>query len=109
MARRSAFARSPAPRFGQRHESLRSARAALVREGIQFIPDEDGLELPDIAAAEREAAEGAADIGRKLPKGAVTVEVRNERGQRVITATVTLALDRTHSARAYARAQLNSS
>ena len=69
-----------------------------VREGIRFTADEDGLELPDIAAAEREAAETAASIGRDLlPKGvarSVTVEVRNQHGQRVVTATVTLALDR---------------
>jgi hypothetical protein len=69
-----------------------------VREGVRFVPDEDGLEFPDCTAAEREAAETAASIGRDLlPKGAarcVTVEVRNEHGQRVITATVTLAVDR---------------
>jgi hypothetical protein len=69
-----------------------------VREGVRFAPDEEGLEFPDIDTAEREAAITAAEIGRDLlPKGAarsVTVEVRNEHGQRVVTATVTLALDR---------------
>ena len=69
-----------------------------VREGVRFVVDEDGAEFPDVHAAEREAAECAAAIGRDLlPKGtarAVTVEVRNEHGQRIITATVTLALDR---------------
>jgi hypothetical protein len=69
-----------------------------VREGGRFAPDEEGLEFPDIAAAEREAAETAAAIGRDLlPRGAdrsVTVEVRNEHGQRVLTATVSLELDR---------------
>jgi hypothetical protein len=69
-----------------------------VREGVRFVPDEEGLEFPDIGAAEREAAQAAAEIGRdKLPTGAarsVTVEVRNEHGQRIITATVALALDR---------------
>ena len=69
-----------------------------VREGVRFTPDEEGLEFPDIAAAEREAAETAASIGRDLlPEGsarAVTVEVRNQHGHRVVTATVTLALDR---------------
>jgi hypothetical protein len=71
-----------------------------VREGVRFTPDENGLSFPDMDAAEREAAEAAAEIGRdKLPKGAarsVSVEVRNHHGQRVITATVTLALDRVH-------------
>ena len=69
-----------------------------VREGVRFTPDEDVLQFPDIAAAEREAAETAAAIGRDLlPKGvarSVTVEVRNQHGQRVVTATVTLAVDR---------------
>lgn len=69
-----------------------------VREGVRFTPDKEGLEFPDIAAAEREAAEAAASIGRDLlPKGvarSVTVEVRNQHEQRVVTATVTLALDR---------------
>jgi hypothetical protein len=69
-----------------------------VREGPQFVPDEEGLEFPDVEAAEREAAESAASIGRDLlPKGTardVTVEVRNEHGQRVITVTVTMQVDR---------------
>ena len=69
-----------------------------VREGVRFIADDDGLEFPGIDAAEHEAAECAAAIGRDLlPKGvarSVTVEVRNQQGQRVATATVTLAVDR---------------
>lgn len=69
-----------------------------VREGVRFVPDEDGLEFPDINAAERSAAEAAAEIARDLlPKAvarSVTVEVRNDHGQRVVTATVTLAVDR---------------
>lgn len=71
-----------------------------VREGCRFVPDDDGLEFPDIHAAEQEAAEAAAAIGRDaLPAGrarSVTVEVRNEHGQRLVTATVTLAIDRVH-------------
>jgi hypothetical protein len=71
-----------------------------VREGVRFVPDEVGIELPSIDAAEHEAAESAASIGRDLlPKGVarcVTVEVRNAHGQRVVTATVTLAVDRVH-------------
>ncbi len=69
-----------------------------VREGVRFAEDDVGLQLPDLNAAEREAAEAAAAIGRDLlPKGtarSVAVEVRNEHRQRVLTATVTLALDR---------------
>ncbi|MGE5271224.1 MAG: DUF6894 family protein [Thiohalocapsa sp.] len=71
-----------------------------VREGVTFSADNEGVELVDLDAAERHAAEGAAEIGRDLlPKGghrSVTVEVRNEHGQRVVTATVILALDRVH-------------
>jgi hypothetical protein len=69
-----------------------------VREGPSFIPDEVGLEFDSLDAAERMAAEAAADIGRdRLPKGdarEVTVEVRNEHGQRVLTATVSLEIHR---------------
>lgn len=69
-----------------------------VREGVRFIKDEVGVVFPDLDTAEREAAEAAAAIGRDLlPKGtarSVTVEVRNEHGQRVVTATVILAVDR---------------
>ena len=61
-------------------------------------PDDEGLEFPGIDAAEHEAAETAAAIGRDLlPKDvahSVTVEVRSQHGQRVATATVTLAVDR---------------
>lgn len=44
-----------------------------VREGLRFIPDNEGSEFHDLDAAEREAAEAAAEFGRdKLLKG-VTV------------------------------------
>ena len=69
-----------------------------VREGVRFVPDDVGLEFPDLATAEREAATAAAEIGRDLLPAvrarSVSVEVRNMHGQRVVTATVTLAVDR---------------
>ena len=69
-----------------------------VREGSRFVPDEEGLEFPDLDGAERAAAEAAASMGRDLlPKGnarEVTVEVHNEHGQRVLTVTVSMHLDR---------------
>jgi len=69
-----------------------------VREGCRFVTDDDGLDFASIDAAEHEAAETAASIGRDLlPNGkarSVTVEVRNDHGQRVATATVALAVDR---------------
>jgi hypothetical protein len=69
-----------------------------IREGTRFIPDETGLEFDSLAAAEWEAASAAAEIGRdRLPKGdarKVTVEIRNEHGQRVVTVTVSMKVER---------------
>jgi hypothetical protein len=69
-----------------------------VREGARFVSDDEGLEFPDLDAAEREAAETAAEIGRELlPKGdarEITIEVCNEHKQRVITVTVAMQLHR---------------
>lgn len=71
-----------------------------VREGARFFHDEDGHECRDLDAAEREAAEAAASIGRDLlPKGdarEVTVEVRDEHRQRLLMITVSMHLDRVH-------------
>jgi hypothetical protein len=71
-----------------------------VREGTRFEPDDEGLEYPGLDAAERVAAETAAAIGRDvLPRSDVrdvTVEVRNEHKQRVITITVTMTTERVH-------------
>jgi hypothetical protein len=54
--------------------------------------------LTIVDGAERAAAELAADLGRdRLPKGearAVTVEVRDEDRQRVLTVRVSMAIDR---------------
>jgi hypothetical protein len=69
-----------------------------IREGTRFVPDEVGLEFDSLDAAERAAAETAAEIGREmLPKGdarEVTVEVRNEHRQRALTATASLEIHR---------------
>jgi len=69
-----------------------------LREGTRFLADDEGLEFPDLDAAEREAADAAAGIGRdRLPKGDtwdVTVEVKNEHRQRVLTVTVTMEIHR---------------
>ena len=71
-----------------------------VREGARFVPDDEGLEFPGLDAAEREAAEAVASIGRDLlPKGdacEVTIEVRNEHRQRVLSVTVAMHLERVH-------------
>jgi hypothetical protein len=69
-----------------------------MREGTRFIPDEDGLEFESLDAAEHEAACTAAEIGRdRLPTSdsrEITVEVRNEHRQRVLTITVSMHVDR---------------
>jgi hypothetical protein len=69
-----------------------------VREGDRPTRDDNGLELDNLDAAERAAAEGAAEIGRDyLPKGNardVTVEVRNERGRRVLSVRVAIEVHR---------------
>ncbi|MEE1609708.1 DUF6894 family protein [Microvirga sp. CF3016] len=69
-----------------------------VREGARFTPDEEGLELDSLDAAEREAAVAAAEIGRdRLPKGdsrEIAIEVRDEHRQWVLTVRVSLEVDR---------------
>ena len=70
-----------------------------VRKGERLIPDDgDGLELPDLAAVEREATEAATEIARdflwKAKAGHITVAVRNEQGDQVMTVTVSVLIDR---------------
>jgi hypothetical protein len=68
-----------------------------VREGARFTPDDEGFDFDSLDAAEHEAASTAAEIGRdRLPTGAgaVTVEVKNEHHQRVLTVTVTMEVER---------------
>jgi hypothetical protein len=69
-----------------------------VREGERFAPDDEGTEFDSLEAAEHEAACAAAEIGRgRLPKGdarEVTIEVRNEHRQRVLTIKVSMEVDR---------------
>ncbi len=77
-----------------------------VREGDSFTRDPEGLELESLDAAEYEAAKGVAEIGRdQLPKGRcreVTVEVRDEHGERVLTVTVSMTVRREAFVLAYA-------
>jgi hypothetical protein len=69
-----------------------------VREGTDFRPDDVGEIAATINAAEHEAAVMAAFHTRNgLPRRAarkVTVEVRNQYGQHVLTATVSLKVER---------------
>jgi hypothetical protein len=72
-----------------------------VREGTTFAVDTEGSEHANLEAAEQEAAEAAAEISRnRLPNldvRRIVVEVRNEHGQRVITATVSMEIERVES------------
>jgi hypothetical protein len=69
-----------------------------TREGSYFIPDDKGLEFLDMGAAERKAAEAVAEMVRdRLPRGDtrdITIEVRDEHGQWVLTVRVTMEIDR---------------
>ena len=69
-----------------------------VWEGTCFTSDEVGVELDSLDAAEYEAACGAAEIGRdQLPKGHardITIEVRDEHGQQVVTVRVSMEVCR---------------
>lgn len=69
-----------------------------VREGDKFTPDELGLEFTSLDVAEHQAARAAAAIGReRLPQDdsrEVTVEVKNEHHQRVLTIKVPMEVDR---------------
>lgn len=71
-----------------------------VRAHGTLAEDEEGRELPDLKAVEAEAAEAAIGIGCEefaefsVSGGntAVAVEVRDEHGARVLTASATISL-----------------
>jgi hypothetical protein len=69
-----------------------------VREGPRFTPDNEGFEFNSLDAAKYEPARAAAEIGREdLPNGKaseVTVEVRDEHGQPVLTVAVAMMVRR---------------
>jgi hypothetical protein len=55
-----------------------------IRDGGDLYPDEEGMEFPDLRAAEAEAAESLASLARdRFPGGSqyeVSVEVRTAEG-----------------------------
>jgi hypothetical protein len=65
-----------------------------IFDGTRLLRDEEGTELPDREAARREATGVLLDIAReRLPDGNgrnFTADVRNETGQVIFTATVSL-------------------
>ncbi len=69
-----------------------------VREGFGLEPDETGLDLKDTDAAEINAMHIAGEFGSdRLPAtkgGAITVDVRNEERQMVVSVRVTMGSER---------------
>jgi len=69
-----------------------------LREDGTYSPDDEGLEFPNLDAAEREAATAAACIARdRLPKGnarEIAMDVRDELRQRLLTVTVSMHMER---------------
>jgi hypothetical protein len=68
-----------------------------IREGTRFVPDDTGHDFDGLDTAEDQAVRTATEIGRDLfPSGAreIIVEVRNENGQRVLTVTVNIHIER---------------
>ena len=58
-----------------------------IREGDEFVPDEEGLELPTIRAVQEEAARSLGDVARDAARnhrdGAsspMAIEVRDDKG-----------------------------
>lgn len=55
-----------------------------IRDGSQFIRDDEGVELPDIESARQEATAALSEItrewGRGTPQHRMAIEVRDDRG-----------------------------
>jgi hypothetical protein len=70
-----------------------------VQTDDQLHPDREGSDYPDLDAAEAEAAKVAGELGRDdLLNGRprrIVVEIRNEHGDNVSTATLCLEIERT--------------
>ncbi|MPR11351.1 DUF6894 family protein [Microvirga tunisiensis] len=73
--------------------------------GDDLARDDEGLELASLEAAEREAKRGAAEMScHSLPKGCpeISVQVRDEHDERVLTVTVSMTVRREAFVLAYA-------
>jgi hypothetical protein len=69
-----------------------------VRHDGKIVADAEGEILPDIAAAEHEAAVAAIQIAKDLlsgVRGNLAIEVRDEHGKPVAQAKVSLDVERT--------------
>lgn len=64
-----------------------------TRDDDKFICDDEGLELPDLHAATKEAAHSLVELAREVLPGATArclgVDVRNEWQQQVLTTELT--------------------
>jgi hypothetical protein len=69
-----------------------------VQDGARSVRDDKGTEFDGLDAAVRGATRSAAEIGTgRLARGDtsdVVIEVRDERGQRVLTVTASMRIDR---------------
>jgi hypothetical protein len=68
------------------------------RNGPNLIPDEEGMELPHLAAVEVEAARALADLARDSIRGnsetaAMSIEVRDDTGP-VLKAKLSFEIER---------------
>jgi hypothetical protein len=68
-----------------------------IREGPRFVPDAGGEELADLEAAKCHGARLASEITHDLPLRpaghVIIIEVCDEHKQRVLTMTVSLAIE----------------
>ncbi len=66
-------------------------------DGDHFLPDDQGIELENLAAAKAEASRGLADMaGDELPDGdqrSFVVRVRDEAGEVVLQAALSLVVE----------------
>jgi hypothetical protein len=68
-------------------------------DGVRFTTDETGVELDGIKAARQEAARRLAELAQEiLPddvRREVVIEVKNETGQRVLVAKLSVSIEAT--------------
>jgi hypothetical protein len=70
-----------------------------LHDGARFTTDETGVELDDIKAARQEAARALGELARKIlpdnDRREVVIEVKDETGQRVLVAKLSVSIEAT--------------
>ncbi len=70
-----------------------------IHDGARFTADETGVELDGIEAARQEASRALGELVREiLPDGdqrEILIEVKDEAGQRVLVAKLSVSIERT--------------